>query len=138
MSRASPRLTAANFFSGRSTAVECNGRFDDLSATVRVDVDALAPVTSHHDDFGSEARTFDVKLEAIALRIADGRTAGAAAAFSPAPTDLILVIDCELTDEIEIVAVTCTAKLEIDFALRTAWAVSGVATDTLGGPVFRP
>jgi hypothetical protein len=86
---------------------------------VRVDVHALAPVTSHHDNFGSEASTFDVKLEAIALRIAHGSAAGAAAAFSPAPTDLILVIDRELTDEIEIVAVTRTAKLKIDFALRT-------------------
>ena len=104
----------------------------------RVDVHALAPVTSHHDDFGSEASTFDVKLEAIALRIAHGSTAGVAAAFSPAPTDLILVIDRELTDEIEIVAVTRTAKLKIDFALRTPCAVSGVATDTFGGPVFRP
>ena len=50
-----------------------------------VDVHALAPVKSHHDDFGSEASTFDVKLDAITLRIAHGSTAGAAAAFNPAP-----------------------------------------------------
>lgn len=105
---------------------------------MRVDVHALPPATSHHDDFGGEACTFNVKLEPIALCIADGRAAGAAAAFGPAPTDLVLVIGRELADKIEIVAVTRTAKLEIDFALRATRAVSGVAADALGGPVFRP
>jgi len=120
-----------------STPVQRNRSFDDLPGTMRVDIHALSPVARHHDEIGGESATFDVKLEAIALRIADRRAAGAAAALGPAAADLILVIGRELADEIEIIAVTCAPKLELDFALAASGAVSGVATDTLGSSVLR-
>lgn len=106
---------------------------------MRVDIHALSPVTSQHYDIGSEASTFDVKLQTIALRIADGCPAGATASLRPASADLVLTVRHKLTGEIEIIAVTCTAQLEVNFALSgAAWTVSGVATNTLGGSVFRP
>jgi molybdopterin-guanine dinucleotide biosynthesis protein len=98
----------------------------------------LPSVTRHHDNFGGEASAFDVQLETVTLRVADGCSAGAAAAFSPAPADLVLIIGRKLTHEIEIVAITRTAKLEIDFARRAARTVVGVATDAFGGSIFRP
>ena len=106
---------------------------------MRVDINALSLVASQHYNVGGEASTFDVKLEAIALRVADGCPAGATTSLRPASADLILSVRHKLTGEIKIVAVTCTAQLEVNFPLSVAaWTVSGVATNTLGGSIFRP
>ena len=79
-----------------------------------------------------------MNLQAITLRIADGRSAGVAGTFRPAAADLVLVVRRELTGEIEIVAVTGTTKLEIDLVLAAATrAIAGVATDPLSSPVLR-
>ena len=73
-----------------------------------------------------------MKLKAVALGIADCGAPSAATALRPAAADLILLVDAELTDEIEIVTVAGTAKRKIDFTLRPpARSVSGVATDAL-------
>ena len=105
---------------------------------MRVDVHTLPPVTSHHDNIGGKTRTFDVKLEAVALGHADGRAPGAAAALSPAAADLVLFVRAELPAEIEIVTVTGTAELQFDVTLGpAARSVSGIATDTLGRAVLR-
>ena len=72
------------------------------------------------------------------MRIANGRAAGVAGAFRPAAADLVLVVRRELTGEIEIITVTGTAKLEIDFVLAAATrAIAGVATDALSSPILR-
>ena len=125
--------------SGRSTPAQCNRSLHDLSAALRVDGHALAPVARHHDEIGSEARTFDVKLQAIALRIADSCTANTARAFGPAAADLVLLVGAELAGEIEIIAVAGATELKIDFMLAAAaLPVIGVATNTFGGAVIRP
>lgn len=106
---------------------------------MRVDVHTLPPVTSDHYKHSGEARTFDVELQAVATRIADRRAASVAGAFSPAAADLVLVVCRKLTGKIEIITVTGTTKLQIDFALAaTARAVICVATDPLGGAVLWP
>src|SRR5512135_2950024 len=106
---------------------------------MRVNVHTLPPVASDHYKQSGEARTFDVELQAVANRIADCRTASVAGAFSPATADLVLVVGRKLTGKIEIITVTGTTKLQIDFALAAAArAVIGVATDPLGGAVLRP
>src|SRR5215510_4136275 len=119
-----------------SGPVQGNIRFDDLAGAVRVDVHALPPVARHHDEFGGEAGTLDVKLKPVAARIADRRAARASCALGPAAADLILVVGSELADEIEIVTVACAPKLEFDVAGVAPGAVGRVASDALGGTVF--
>jgi len=122
-----------------STSVQRDRRLDDLPGTMRVDVHTLPPVPSHHDNIGGETRTFDAKLEAVALGHANGRAPGAAATLSPAAADLVLFVHAELSDEIEIVTVTGTAELQFDVTLApAARSVSGIATDTLGRAILWP
>ena len=105
---------------------------------MRVDVHTLPPVTSDHYKHSGEARTFDVELQAVATRIADRRATSVAGAFSPATADLVLVVGRKSTGKIEIITVTGTTKLQIDFALAAAArSVIGVATDPLGSAVLR-
>ena len=102
---------------------------------MRVDVHTLPPVTSDHYKHSGEARTFDVELQAVATRIANRRAASVAGAFSPATADLVLVVGHKLTGKIEIITVTGTTKLQIDFALAaTARAVICVATIRSAAP----
>jgi hypothetical protein len=94
---------------GRSTPVQGDRGSDDLTSAVRVNVDALLAVARHHDEFGGEARAFDVKLQAIALGVSDGGAAGAAAALGPTTADLVLGVGRKLADKVEIVAVAGAA-----------------------------
>lgn len=122
---------------GRSTPVQRNGGLHDLPGTVGVDIHALPSVARHHDEIGREAGAFDVELETVATRIADRCAARAAGAFGPATTDLILFVSRELADQIEIVAVACAAKLQLDITWAPSGTIGRVATDSLRGPVLR-
>jgi|SRR5262245_56104943 len=119
-----------------SSPVHRDIRFDDLAGAVRVDVNALPPVARHHDEFGGEAGTLDVKLKPVAAGIADRGTARAPCPLGPAAAHLILVVGGELADEIEIVTVACAPELELDVAGAAPRAVGRVASNALGGTVF--
>jgi hypothetical protein len=99
----------------------------------------LALVARHHDNAGSKARAFDVKLKAVTLRIANGCAPHAARAFGPAAGHLVCFVGAKIASHIEFITVAGTPQLQSDFALAAAaLTVICIATNLLSRAVFWP
>ncbi|MGB6351872.1 MAG: hypothetical protein WBG10_17785 [Pseudolabrys sp.] len=99
----------------------------------------MALVARHHDNAGSKARAFDVKLKAVTVRITNGCASHAARAFGPTAGHLVCFIGAKIASHIEFITVAGTAQLQGDFALAAAaLTVICVATNLLGRAVFWP
>ena len=117
----------------RSTPVQGDARFDDLSAALRVDRHVLPPIARQQHKFRGKSRTFHVDLQALASGAADSRAADPACALGPASSDLVLLVGRELTNQIEIVAVAGATQLKFDLMLgAAARPVASVAADAFG------